>query len=84
MGGAQRPDWYQELRGEEPDQESSEDDVLNMGRGARRKSEVKYKEMSEREFDKLCQEGNTGESKKQGSSSRPGDTARPQSRCDTE
>ena len=80
VGGAQRPDWYEELRGDEPEQESSEDDILNMGRGARRKSEVKYKEMSEREFDKLCQEGDAGESKKQESSSRPGDTAKPQSR----
>eukprot|EP00658_Telonema_sp_P-2_P021698 TRINITY_DN18654_c0_g3_i1.p1 TRINITY_DN18654_c0_g3~~TRINITY_DN18654_c0_g3_i1.p1 ORF type:complete len:335 (+),score=136.64 TRINITY_DN18654_c0_g3_i1:132-1136(+) len=57
FGLTEVPSWYQEVGVEEEDDTDSEDDVMNMGRGARRKSEVKYNEgMTDRQFERMCRQ----------------------------
>lgn len=59
FGMGEVPDWYAHVEMAEENEKDSdeEDDVMEMGRGARRKSEVRYTEMSDRQFEKLCRDG---------------------------
>eukprot|EP00656_Telonema_subtile_P037385 TRINITY_DN4159_c0_g1_i2.p1 TRINITY_DN4159_c0_g1~~TRINITY_DN4159_c0_g1_i2.p1 ORF type:complete len:1134 (-),score=426.22 TRINITY_DN4159_c0_g1_i2:94-3495(-) len=54
FGMDQVPEWYESVLVQ--DEEDSDEEEDQMGRGARRKSEVKYTELSDRQFDKLCRE----------------------------